>query len=88
MSLQDCASIRKFILSHAAERYGSVLPENVPDSYDLLEHGVIDSLGLIDLIAALEKLTGIEIDLSSMPPEELTVIGPLSSFLESAIAKR
>ena len=37
---------------------------------DLLDTGVIDSLGFIELIAAIEQKTGVELDLFDTDPAE------------------
>ncbi len=58
-------------------------PENVPDEFDLLTEGVIDSLGLVELIAAVEEHFHIRIDFEDLYPENLTVIGPFSRYIET-----
>ena len=37
---------------------------------------MIDSLGFIELIAAIEDELGIELDFDGLDPEEITVLGP------------
>jgi acyl carrier protein len=63
------------------------------DDFDLLTSGVIDSLGIVELLAALEQQLGMVIDLSELDPENLTILGPLSHYIEnqylqSALARR
>jgi acyl carrier protein len=87
MPFSNREAIKKFILNHVAERSHARLPNNVPDSFDLLEHGIIDSLGLVDLIAAVEAGSGVEIDLSAVPLEELTVVGALVTCIDKAIVE-
>ncbi len=60
-------------------------PEGVPDDLDLLVEGVIDSFGLLELISALEARYETELDFSGLPPEELTVVGPLTRHLAAQI---
>jgi acyl carrier protein len=55
--------------------------ENVPDQLDLLIDGVIDSLGILELISNLEERFQISIDLEHLPAEQLTVLGPLSHHI-------
>ena len=53
------------------------------DDFDLLTSGVIDSLGIVELLAALEQQLGIVIDLSELDPENLTILGPFSQYIEN-----
>ena len=53
------------------------------DDFDLLTSGVIDSLGIVELLAALEQQLGMVIDLSELDPENLTILGPLSRYIEN-----
>lgn len=57
--------------------------EDVPDNFDLLREGIIDSLGLIEIISALEKEFGIKIDFGDLDAEDLVKIGPFSRYIES-----
>ncbi len=57
-------------------------PEDVPDDFDLLAEGVIDSLGIVSVIADLEQHFGIQIDFEDLDPENLTVIGPFCRYIE------
>lgn len=85
MPFRNRAAIKEFILKHVAERSGATLPNDVPDSFDLLEQGIIDSLGLVDLVAAIEAASGVEIDLSAIPLDELTVVGALATCVDKAV---
>ncbi len=55
--------------------------DNVPDDVDLLQEGIIDSLGVLELITHLEERFGIAIDLENLSAEQLTVLGPLSQHV-------
>ena len=56
-------------------------PQNVPDDFDLLTEGVIDSLGIVELISAVEDQFGIEVDFEDLDAEDLTIIGPLCRYI-------
>jgi len=58
-------------------------PGALTDDFDLLTSGVIDSLGIVELLAALEQQLGVAIDLSELDPENLTILGPLSRYIET-----
>jgi acyl carrier protein len=51
--------------------------EDIPDNYDLLTEGVIDSMGILQLINEIESRLGTSVGFEDLDPEELTVIGPL-----------
>jgi acyl carrier protein len=50
--------------------------EDIPDNYDLLTEGLIDSMGILQLISEVEKRFGISVDFEDLDPENLTIIGP------------
>jgi acyl carrier protein len=58
----------------------------VSDDFDLHGHGIIDSFGLIELISAIEQRFDLEVDFEDLDPEGLTVLGPLSRFIEAQSA--
>ncbi len=76
--------VRSFLLSNLGGPLASLGldPKDVPDDFDLLTRGVIDSLGIIELIAAVEQHFGMQLDFADLDPEELTVIGPLCRYIE------
>jgi acyl carrier protein len=55
--------------------------DNIPDQLDLLTDGIIDSLGILELISNLEERFQISIDLEYLPAEQLTILGPLSHHI-------
>jgi acyl carrier protein len=76
--------IRGFIL----DRFRSQLeakglsPWTISDDFDLLTEGVVDSMGIVELITALEQHWDIELDLEALEPEKLTIVGPLCRYVE------
>ena len=60
--------------------------QDVPDDFDLLTEGVIDSLGIVQMIAALDAHFGVAIDLEELDPEQLTVIDPLCRYVAAWIS--
>ncbi len=53
------------------------------DDLDLRDSGAIDSLGFIELVAAVEDALGIEVDFEAMDPDQITVLGPLARHLHA-----
>lgn len=79
--------VRGFVLRHLADPLTAVglHPENVPDELDLLAEGVLDSLGLIGLLGAIEDHYGVVLDLEDIDPDEMGVVGPFCRYLQGRI---
>ncbi|MDH3601116.1 MAG: acyl carrier protein [Candidatus Tectomicrobia bacterium] len=76
-------AVRSFMLDRlegplAAKR---LTPRDVPDNFDLLTEGIIDSLGIVELISAVEDQFDIEIDFEDLNAEELTIVGPFCRYI-------
>jgi acyl carrier protein len=84
MSVVRAAEVKAFIASHLAEPLAEngVSPSELTDDFDLMKKGIIDSIDLINLVSAIEEHFRIEVDFEDMDTEELTVIGPLGSYIE------
>ena len=88
MSPITAEDVRRLILSEVAGSlalFGETA-ESVPDDFDLRARGVIDSLGFIELVAALGEAAGLELDFEGMDLDQLTVIGPLSRYVAAQAA--
>jgi acyl carrier protein len=82
--------VRRFILEHLAEQLrvqGRSLPTDLPDDYDLMLSGLIDSLDLLELMTALAEHCGGEIDFEAIDPDQMTILGPLSRFVAEEAAR-
>jgi acyl carrier protein len=79
------SEIRQFLLKRYASALSSagVSPNSIPEDYDLLERGIIDSMGILEMIGAVEAEFQIELDLEHLDAESLTKIGPFSNYVES-----
>ena len=76
--------LKNFLQSYLAERLstqGRHFPDDFGDTCDLLLSGVIDSLGLLDLMTALQEYCGRPIDFDVLDPEQMTIVGPLCHFV-------
>jgi len=56
--------------------------DDIPDDFDLLTKGVVDSLGILELIANVEEHFEITIDFEDLTPENLTIVGPFCRYVE------
>jgi acyl carrier protein len=63
-----------------------VEPAAVGDDFDLIGSGLVDSLGLLELIGELEDRLGIELDFEGADPERLPVVGELIAHVTGAAA--
>jgi acyl carrier protein len=59
------------------------VPEGVAlsDEASLLEHGIIDSTGVLELVTFIEDSFGISVDDSEMVPENLDSVAGIASFV-------
>ena len=70
--------IRKFVL----QTFPLARKRSVADSTDLLQNGVIDSLGVLDLVAFLQQEFAVVVDDSDLTPENFKSIECMAQFVE------
>jgi acyl carrier protein len=80
MSLRD--QIRNFIL----ENFMLENPEDLVDDESMLEKGIIDSTGVLELVAFIESTFEIKVEDEELIPENLDSIKNIVSFLEKKLA--
>lgn len=86
MSSITCNEVRGFLETFVAgklQAQGRPLPDDFSDSSDLLLSGLVDSLGILELVSALSEFAGQEIDFEGLDPEQMTIVGPLCEFVAS-----
>lgn len=92
MTEPNRADVRQFLVKALSEMLAAqgrtVDPDLLSDDRDLLLSGIIDSLGFLELAAALSEKCGFELDFETLDPEEMTVLGPLCDFVVSQMAAR
>ncbi|HWE81810.1 MAG TPA: phosphopantetheine-binding protein [Gaiellaceae bacterium] len=88
MTAPTLDDVRSFIVAGVADGLAAkqLDPGALPDSFDLLVEGVIDSFGILELVVQIEERFGAEIDFSEIDPDELTRIGPLSRYVQARLA--
>jgi acyl carrier protein len=74
-------------LSNSLREQGREFPTDLPDDCDLLLSGYIDSLGLLQLMTALQDHFGREIDFGELDAEQMTILGPLRKFIADQLTK-
>jgi len=53
--------------------------DRLSDDLNLLETGLFDSLGFVELIVSIEEEFGVEVDFGAMDPETFTTLGGIIS---------
>jgi acyl carrier protein len=76
MSIKD--SVRQFI----RENFYVGNPDALADNASLLEHGIVDSTGILEVVAFLENTFGIQVADADMVPENLDTIAGIVAFVE------
>jgi len=70
--------IRQFVL----EKFPLARKRSVKDSDELLESGIVDSLGILDLVALLETEFGLTVSDDDLLPENFRSIERISEFAQ------
>jgi len=73
--------ICNYLLSHSAD--ADVV--ELSDDESLLEAGVIDSAGMVELIAYLEGTFGVSIDEDDMVPENFDSVNAIVAFVDNKL---
>lgn len=80
MSLRD--KIRNFIL----ENFILENPEDLVDGESMLEKGIMDSTGVLELVAFLESTFEIKVEDEELIPQNLDSIENIVNYLERKLA--
>jgi acyl carrier protein len=75
--------IRSFIL----ENFPVAKKRSTGNNEPLLESGIVDSLGILDVVAFLERTFSIKIEDDELVPENFGSIEYLASFVEKKTAQ-
>jgi len=90
MNVITASSVRQFLLARYCDSLAALglAPDDLPDDFDFLLNGVIDSFGILDMVSALEEEFQIQLDLAALDAEQITILGPLSRYVaENARAR-
>jgi len=75
--------VRQFLLakySQSIEGMG-LNPAELPDNFDFLNRGIIDSFGVLDMIVSIEDEFQIQVDMATLDAEQVTILGPLALYV-------
>jgi acyl carrier protein len=76
--------IKEFILGELRKRAGDI--ENINMEENLIESGVIDSFGFLELLMSLEQEFNIQINFAELDPAEFTTLEGLTFHCGKAMA--
>jgi acyl carrier protein len=89
MSQLTPSEVRMFLKEYLERRLtadGRTAVEDLPDNCDLLLSGMVDSIGLLELVSALQQFAGRDIDFEILDPEQMTIVGPLCQFVADQVS--
>jgi len=72
--------VRGFIADNLA---GNGVRDTLDDDFPLLERGVIDSMGLVDLVSFLEEEYRIRFRIEELAPDNFGTISAIASMIRS-----
>ena len=81
-------AVAAFVVAELDEplRDAGLDPREIGDDFDLLVSDIVDSLGMMELIMAVNERFELDVDFEGLDPEEFTVLGPLARYVAQAAA--
>lgn len=73
------ARVRNYILENLLF---SNDPSELPDDASLLDRGIIDSTGVLELVMFIEETFGLQVKASAMLPENFDTVNAITAFVE------
>jgi acyl carrier protein len=83
ISMSDINGLRPSIQSFILENFPAAKKRGLSDDLPLLESGIVDSLGVLDVVGFLEQTFQIKIDDDELTPDNFANIRSLVAFVES-----
>jgi acyl carrier protein len=80
--MHDGTPIRSKIRSFIVQKFPATEKRSLDDNVPLLASGIVDSLGMLDLLSFLEESFAIRLSDDELIPENFATIGALVSFVE------
>lgn len=75
--------VRQFLLARYSQsiKEMGMDPTQLPDNFDFLLSGVIDSFGILEMVSSIEDEFRIQLDMATLDAEQITILGPLSDYV-------
>jgi acyl carrier protein len=84
-------NVRAFVadfLNRKLKDRGQRALSDLPDDYDVLLSGALDSLAFVEMMMAAGEHFAGEIDFENLDPEKMTIVGPLCLFVSEQVSRR
>ena len=75
-------AVNERIRGYVLDKFPLARKRNIKDSDELLESGIVDSLGVLDLVAFLENDFGLQVSDDDLSPENFRSIQSMVKFAE------
>jgi acyl carrier protein len=85
------ADIRSLVFCLLEQRFliaGISSVDGLDNSFDMVESGVLDSLGFVELLTALEQRLGVTLDISALSTAEVSNFTTFCTFVHTAARGR
>lgn len=73
--------VRERILAFVRARFPAAANIRLDDGTSLLDSGVIDSLGVLDIVSFLEESFGVKVEDEELTPQNFESVGALARFV-------
>jgi acyl carrier protein len=81
--MRERDSIQQSIHSFVLEKFPAARKRKITDDDSLLESGIIDSLGMLDVVSFLERTFTLSISDEELTPENFSSVSALAAFVMS-----
>jgi acyl carrier protein len=83
MNKVTAGDVKDFLMTRYAESIKGLGfdPATLGEDFDFLLSGVVDSFGILEMVSSIEKQFEIELDLTNLDAEQMTILGPLSRYV-------
>jgi acyl carrier protein len=79
--MDNTTKVKQFVVD---EFMPDVSPDELAADFDLLEGGVVDSLGLLKVVAWLETEYDIEVDDSELGPDSFRTVAAIATYIDES----
>jgi acyl carrier protein len=79
--MDNTAKVKQFVVD---EFMPDVSTDELEANFDLLEGGVVDSLGLLKVVAWLETEYDIEVDDSELGPDSFRTVAAIATYIDES----
>jgi acyl carrier protein len=78
MSLETTKALKEFIFG----RFPQAKKKNIGDTDELLNSGIVDSLGILEIVGFIEKTFGVTVADDELTSENFETLTALTNFVE------